>query len=121
MNQTGVLNDSEKILVYVKTLRRFVILNNTLKQEQPQVFQQRLHEKFGEFRERYPTLFQIIVDNPDNFEERRLIEMLRMRERVSQRNVSYENASIQIGQKYFDEFVKPIVGNSSQSPEKPTQ
>jgi hypothetical protein len=115
MNQQGVLNDSEKILVYVKTIKRFAILNKSLKEQQPQVYQQRLHEKFGEFRERYPTLFQLIVDNPEGFEERRLVEMLRMRERVSQKNVSYENASIQIGQRYFDEFVKPIIGNSNQT------
>jgi hypothetical protein len=103
------LNDSEKILLYVKSLQKFLHLNKTLKDSNPTLFQQRLQEKYGEFRERYPTLFQLIIDNPAQFEERRLVEMLRMRERVSNSNISYENASIQIGQRYFDEFVKPIV------------
>ena len=103
------LNDSEKILFHVKSLQKFIQLNQSLKQSNPDVFQQRLQEKYGNFRERYPTLFQLIVDNSGQFEERRLLEMLRMRERVSNSNISYENASIQIGQKYFDEFVKPIV------------
>jgi hypothetical protein len=107
------LNDSEKILLYVKTLRKYLVLNENMKNTNPEEFQTKLHEKFGSFRERYPTLFQILVDNTRGFEESRLIEMLRMRERVSQKNVSYENASIQIGQRYFDEFVKPIVGTDT--------
>ncbi len=103
------LNDSEKILFHVKSLQKFIQLNQSLKLSNPDLFQQRLQEKYGNFRERYPTLFQLIVDNSGQFEERRLLEMLRMRERVSNSNISYENASIQIGQKYFDEYVKPIV------------
>jgi hypothetical protein len=114
-NQSNQLNDSEKILLYVRSIKRYIKVNESLKNSNPEQFHQKLLEKYGAFKERFPSLFQMLLLDAEGFDERRLIQMLRLKERVSNNNISYQDASIQIGQQYFDEYVKPIVDNPNNS------
>ena len=68
-----------------------------------------LKEQFNDFSVRYPSLFNVIIDDPKNFDYSRLIHMLNLKNKVDSNETSYENASIKIGQEYYDEFVKTTV------------
>tara|TARA_B110000977_G_C11071649_1_gene489732 strand:- start:1283 stop:1642 length:360 start_codon:yes stop_codon:yes gene_type:complete len=63
-------------------------------------------EKYTEYYENYPALITKIVDDPHNFEMKRIIEMLNVREKVVKKDVSYDDASLYMGQRYYDEYVK---------------
>ena len=68
-----------------------------------------LSEKYKDFYEAYPALVNLIADDPYNFDFKRLIEMLKIREKVTNNEVKYEDASLYMGQKYYDEYVKPKI------------
>ena len=51
----------------------------------------------------------MVSNNPYNFEMDRLVEMLNLKNKVTKNEVSYKDASVGIGYKYYDEFVKPNV------------
>jgi len=61
----------------------------------------------GDFFDKYPTLFHMISNNPYNFEMDRLVEMLNLKNKVKNKEVTYKDASVGLGYKYYDEFVKP--------------
>jgi len=61
----------------------------------------------GDFFDKYPTLFYMVSNDPYNFEMDRLTEMLNLKNKVKNEEVSYKDASVGIGYKYYDEFVKP--------------
>ena len=64
---------------------------------------------FSQFHERYPTLFFTIIENPSTFPMYRLDELLNVKNLVDDKKVSEQNASIALGQKYYNEFVKDTV------------
>lgn len=65
--------------------------------------------KFPKFHENYPTLFFMIVENPTKFDMNRLKELLNLKKEVEENKISYEDASKNLGQKYYDEFVEPKI------------
>lgn len=68
-----------------------------------------LTDKYPDFSMDYPALFNKLIDDPTNFEINRLMQMLAQRKKVQNNNMSYEEASSQIGQQYYDEFAKPLI------------
>lgn len=68
-----------------------------------------LKEEYEDFSYAYPGLFNLIIDDPNNFDMNRLIHMLNMKKKVENNETTYETASSQIGQEYYDEFVKPNI------------
>lgn len=70
-----------------------------------------ISKKFSQLKEKIPSLFNMILDldNPDEFEMNRLDDMLYLRDRVRSNKISNERASAHIGQKYFNDYVKPKV------------
>jgi|TARA_B110000971_G_C20038566_1_gene516027 hypothetical protein len=67
----------------------------------------------GDFFDKYPALFHMISNNPYNFEMDRLVDMLNLKKKVTNKEVSYKDASVGIGYKYYDEFVKPGLNDSN--------
>ena len=67
--------------------------------------------KFTNFHQRYPTLFFSIIENPSSFPIYRLDEMLSLKEKIDNNKLNEQRASIHLGQKYYNEFVKDTVSN----------
>ena len=72
-------------------------------------YHKNLTNKYQEFSLTYPGLFNTIVDNPKDFDMKRLKDMLAMKNKIKQKELTYEEASTKIGQQYYDEFAKPLV------------
>lgn len=65
--------------------------------------------KFTNFHQRYPTLFFSIIENPSSFPLYRLDEMLSLKRKIDDGGLNEQRASIHLGQKYYNEFVKDTV------------
>ena len=110
-NSTSTLISDNKLLQIINSviksastedMYKLSIDNNTL-------YRKNLTDKYNDFAISYPALFNTITENPKKFDINRLKQMLSMRKQVQNNNLSYEEASTQIGQQYYDEFAKPIV------------
>lgn len=64
--------------------------------------------KFSEFAEECPTLFEGVVK--ERLDTEKLNYMLNMSRNVNKGNLTFDQASVVVGQKLYDEYVKPVVG-----------
>lgn len=64
-------------------------------------------DKFPEFVERYPVLFEMACAR--DFDMRRFEYMMAMRERIGNKQETVESASKEVGRVMFEDYVKPIV------------
>ena len=62
-------------------------------------------QKFKNFHMSFPSIFNSIMDN-DDFEVKRLTDMLSMRKRIQDKKISNFDASVKISTQYTDEFIK---------------
>jgi len=76
-------------------------------------YRKQLTDRYNDFAISYPSLFNTVIDDPKHFDMKRLKQMLEMRQKIKNNNISYEEASTQIGQQYYDEFAKPIIDKLS--------
>ena len=72
-------------------------------------YKQMCMRQFTSFFEKYPTLFFSIIENPSTFPLYRLDEMLTLKSKIESKDIDEHGASVQLGQKYYDEFVKDTV------------
>jgi hypothetical protein len=73
------------------------------------LYKQECMIKFTNFHQRYPTLFFSIIENPSSFPLYRLDEMLSLKKKIDNEQLTEERVSIHLGQKYYNEFVKDTV------------
>ena len=109
------LTKSEVILVNVKKLLSYYeepLIKEKMKTDSQKCVQDAF-EKFNDFFLNYPTLAKMISENPYNFDMNRLLEMLQLKDRVSEKKISYQDASTGLGFKYYDEYVKPNISSDS--------
>jgi hypothetical protein len=100
---------SETILIYVKTLIQHYEqpeIKERMKTEQ-QLCIQEAFDKYNEFFLKYPSLAKMVSEDPYNFDMDRLLDMLNLKNKVGNKEISYQDASSGLGYKYYDEFVKP--------------
>lgn len=64
-----------------------------------------VQQKYPDFVERYPMLFEMACQ--DTFDMERFEYMIRLKEDIEKRRTTVEAASKEVGQKMFDEYVKP--------------
>jgi hypothetical protein len=60
---------------------------------------------YADFERRYPMLFATAC--ADDFDMDRFVYMMQMKMRIDQRELTAEQASIEVGQTMFDRFVAP--------------
>ena len=109
--------ESEKIILHVKTMIKFVSTDEMkkLKAELPGNCRAIAMEKFEKFFERHPSLFNMIFDDPANFEMSRLVKMLELKDKCDNNEISMETATKDVGQEYFDEFVVPNIDQDKET------
>jgi hypothetical protein len=74
-----------------------------------------IREKVPEFCERYPELFKKLIDKEDLTP---IQSMLAMLDRMSEGTISQHQASMIVGQKLVDRFVKPQLDGGGSSGKK---
>jgi len=107
----STIEDTETIKKQVKEILQFCLLpeNNLLRRDNMTDYKQKCMIKFQHFHGHYPTLFFSLVENPTTFPLYRLNEMLKIKKNIETKKIDKETASIALGQKYYNEFVKETV------------
>jgi len=110
MSTPKILNDSQ-LLKVINTLRDMASTKEMqfLSTSDNTAYRRKLTDEFPDFSMDYPGLFNTLIDNPKNFDMNRLMQMLAMKKKIQNRELTHEEASSKIGQQYYDEFAKPLV------------
>jgi hypothetical protein len=80
------------------------------------MFVRMMGHKFRDLKQTSPTLFEKVIEDHPNFDLKRLMTMMGVSDRVSNNEMSYEDASKYIGNKYYKEFVEPNIELPSAEP-----
>ena len=59
----------------------------------------------------YPALFNMVLEHNENFDMNQLESMLKAIEKVRNKEVTNEQASVKFGQEMVDKYVKPKIEN----------
>jgi hypothetical protein len=105
------LEDAETIKKNIEDLISFCVKreNMILRRENIDNYKRRMMDKFDYIHQKYPTLFFTIIENPTTFPISRLEEMLSLKKQIEIDVTTNDEASVHLGQKYFNEFVKDTV------------
>jgi hypothetical protein len=95
----------------VEKILEFCLLkeNRSLRRENMDAYKQKCMREFSFMHQKYPTLFFSLIENPTTFPIYRLEEMLSLKKRIETEELTTENASVRVGQQYYDEFIKDTV------------
>ena len=83
--------------------------NSRMRRDNIDEYKQVCMRLFTEFHQKYPTLFFSIIEKPSSFPIYRLEEMLNIKKKIETDEINEEKASVYLGQKYYNEFVKETV------------
>jgi len=83
--------------------------NSIIRNKNIDEYKQLCMRTFQDFHQNYPTLFFSIIENPSSFPLYRLEEMLNLKKKIEKNEVDEKKASVYVGQKYYNEFVKNTV------------
>jgi len=105
------LEDADTIKKNIEDLISFCVKreNMILRRENIDNYKRKMMDKFYYIHQKYPTLFFTIIENPTTFPISRLEEMLSLKKQIELNVTTNDQASVHLGQKYFDEFVKDTV------------
>lgn len=107
------LTQGEKILIWTRHLIRTAKSDemSLYRSSNRGLYRSKMTDKYIDFFNRYPSLFNSIVDldDPNQFEIHRLEKMLRQKAKVDNGNVTYEKMSKKVGKEYYNEFMKNTV------------
>ena len=107
------LENADTIKKNIEDLITFCVKrdNLILKRENIDQYKRLMMDKFYYIHQKYPTLFFTVIENPTTFPISRLNEMLDLKKNIETNITTNEEASIHLGQKYYDEFVKDKIKN----------
>jgi hypothetical protein len=105
------MEKADEIKKQVKEILSFCLTrdNNIQRRENIDEYKQNCMKQFPNFHMNYPTLFFSIIENPTTFPIYRLDEMLSLKSKIENKEIDDQKASVHMGQKYYDEFVKDTV------------
>jgi hypothetical protein len=111
LNDSQVMESSEVIKKQVNEIISFCIKreNSIMRNQNIDEYKQICMRKFTNFHQKYPTLFFSIIENPSSFPLYRLDEMLSLKRKIENNEINEQRASVHLGQKYYNEFVKDTV------------
>jgi hypothetical protein len=116
------LEDTETIKNNISDLINYCVKkeNIILRRSNIDDYKRNMMDKFYYIHQKYPTLFFTIIENPTTFPISRLEEMLSLKKQIENNTTTNDEASIHLGQKYFNEFVKDTVKDLDNNLDKTT-
>lgn len=96
MDYNKILDDAKKLLELTKS-----------NLEDKEEFEKKMQEEFSLIYKQQPSIFKMCIDGSMDIE--RLTFMINMVKKVKSNNISEHDASVEVGQRLVDEFVKPKI------------
>ena len=110
-NENTCLSKQTKIKIHVvsmiKTITKLKNENNTEDE-----ISTKIRAKYSQLHMNYPSLYNVILEQQDKFEMKRLDEMFELMNSIDNKKISHNQASEHIGQNYYNEFAKPFVNEN---------
>jgi hypothetical protein len=106
---------SIQIQALVRNMDTSIRRHRKLKNSDPPAFYQKVSEENKTLHDVFPTIFDKHIDGKL---DATFFEMLKLRHKIDIGEMTEDDASKLIGQKLFDRFVAPVIGNAP-TPEKP--
>lgn len=106
---------SMQIQALVREMDTSIRRHRKLKNSDPPKFYKTVMEENKTLYETFPTVFDKHIDGKL---DATFFEMLKLRHKIDIGEMTEDDASKLIGQKLFDRFVAPVIGNTP-APEKP--
>ena len=105
------MENSSEIKTQVNEIISFCIKkeNSIMRRDNIDEYKQVCMRVFTDFHGKYPTLFFSIIENPTTFPLYRLDEMLSLKRKIENEEIDETKASVHLGNKYYNEFVKDTV------------
>jgi len=104
-----------QIQALVREMDTSIRRHRKLKNSDPQKFYETVMEENKTLYDEFPSIFDKHIDGKL---DATFFEMLKLRHKMDMGELTEHDASVIIGQKLFDRFVAPVVGNAP-TPEKP--
>ena len=80
-------------------------------------FETKMSEKYKYLKNSSSTIFKQLIEQ-ENFNMEKLKYMLDMLKSIGEKKITFENASKEVGQKFADEYVKPLVEKANKKNEE---
>ena len=111
LDKTYVIDNASEIRKQVTELITFCLKgeNNVLRRNNIDEYKRLVMTRYTNFHQKFPTLFFSIIENPSSFPLYRLDEMLKLKSKIEKKEIDENQASVHLGQKYYNEFVKETV------------
>ena len=111
------MEKAEVIKKQVEEILNFCLSKDNISKRRNNIdeYKQICMKQFPNFHMNYPTLFFSIIENPSTFPVYRLEEMLSLKSKIENNEMDDKRASVHMGQKYYDEFVKDTVSELDQN------
>ncbi len=111
LDKTYVIDNASEIRKQVTELITFCLKgeNNVLRRNNIDEYNRLVMTRYTNFHQKFPTLFFSIIENPSSFPLYRLDEMLKLKSKIEKKEIDENQASVHLGQKYYNEFVKETV------------
>jgi len=106
--QQREMDKADKIRNDINTLLQFCLRRDMIQLRNVNMdeYKQVCMRTFTDIHQKYPSLFFMAVENPSTFDRRRFEELLSYKKKVEEEHESYEEVSKQLGERYYQEFVK---------------
>lgn len=111
----SIISEVEIVRKYIKKPEIKKLYQNNFSQ-----YETHLKEKFSNFSEKKPFLFDMAISQ-DKFDFGKLKEFCSIIDKVNNGKMTSENASKYVGQKYYDQYVKNKVENKVEEVEDEVQ
>jgi hypothetical protein len=107
----SVMDQNDKIMVYVKSMIKLMRNPSTkeLQKKDDTEFMKLMQEKYHQLHFKYPSLFNMVIEDGDKFDIPKLQNMLSMKQKVDSNEVSNHDASVQVGTEEYNNYVKDKV------------
>ena len=108
---------SLQIQALVRDMDASMRRHKATKRVAPNLFRERVAEENKFLYEAFPTIFEMHIEGKL---DQTFFDMLKLRRKIEQGELTEDEASKLVGQKLFDRYVAPVVGQAPQTPvEKP--
>ncbi len=102
LDEEGLPNDE---LIHI--VRTVASMNKSMREKRKYC-----QASFPDFVDRYPMLYEKVCE--DGFDMNRFMYMMNLKNQIQKKAQTVDSASKIVGQRLFDEYVKPIVDGKSE-------
>tara|TARA_Y100000385_G_scaffold269425_1_gene307454 strand:+ start:438 stop:794 length:357 start_codon:yes stop_codon:yes gene_type:complete len=97
----------------ISSIMAFRMKHVDLARNKPKKFKQKIEDEFSDFNKQYPNILRLCIegffDNPNAINQ--LETFINLSDKVNKGEVDEKEASVAIGTKLVDQYVKPLIND----------